>query len=63
MDFTIIQCKSGRWLAWHDERPDIIASGETKDEAYDSIKEMYTAVIQYEENESKIMLERKSISE
>jgi predicted RNase H-like HicB family nuclease len=52
MEIVVKQCESARWLAWPKDREDIVASGETKDDAVFNIKEMYTTVIEYEAMES-----------
>lgn len=43
-----IKTESGRWLAWPENRLDILASGETKREAKANLKKMYAAVMEYE---------------
>ena len=49
---TIIECKSGRFVAYYEHRTDIIANGENEIEVKKNLKEMYKAVIQYEEEEN-----------
>lgn len=45
---VIKQCESGRWLGWPKNRQDIMASGETKEEVIENLKEMFIAVTKYE---------------
>lgn len=47
--FTIVfqECKSGRWLAWYQNRSDIIANGDTKQEAEDNLKTLYKSVVPF----------------
>lgn len=49
----IVQCKSGRFVAFYDHRSDIIANGSNEREAKKNLKEMYEAVMKYEEDEEK----------
>ena len=49
MEIVFHHNESGRWMGWPKDREDIIASGETYDEMMDNIKEIYTAVIEYEQ--------------
>ncbi len=46
---TIIECKSGRFVAYYEHRTDIIANGENEREVKKNLKEMYEAIISYEE--------------
>jgi len=45
---VIEQCASGRWFGWPKDREDVIASGETREEVIQNLKELYIAVIEYE---------------
>lgn len=45
---VLVQCESGRFLAYYDHRTDIMASGENEKDAKKNLKEMYKAVINYE---------------
>lgn len=49
MEMILTECESGMWLAQAKDREDIMASGVTRDEAIENLKEMYQAVIEYEE--------------
>lgn len=51
MEMIVHETKSGMWLAEAQDRPDIMASGMTKEEACENLKEMYQAVVEYETNE------------
>lgn len=48
----LIECKSGRYLAFYEHRTDIIANGENKREAKKNLKEMYKAVLDFEQEEA-----------
>ena len=48
---TIVECKSGRFLAFYEHRTDIVANGDNEREAKKMLKEMYNAVMEYEKNE------------
>lgn len=48
----IVQCKSGRFLAFYDHRTDIIANGDSEIEAKKNLKKMYKAVKKHEDEES-----------
>jgi predicted RNase H-like HicB family nuclease len=50
---TIIECNSGRFVAYYEHRTDIIASGENERQAKKNLKEMYASVIEYEEESEK----------
>lgn len=54
MPGTIIECKSGRYLAFYEHRIDIVANGDNEREAKKMLKEMYKAVLEYEKNEEEI---------
>ena len=49
---TIIECKSGRFVAYYEHRTDIIANGNNERDVKKNLKEMYEAVVQYEEEEN-----------
>jgi len=48
----VVECKSGRYLAFYDHRTDIVASGDTEREAKKNLKELYRAVMQHEDEEA-----------
>lgn len=48
MEMVFKQCESGSWLAWPEDREDIMANGETKDEVAENLKQMYAVVTEYE---------------
>ena len=48
---TIIECKSGSFVAYYEHRTDIIANGENEREVKKNLKEMYESVIKYEQEE------------
>jgi len=45
---TFIECKSGRYIAFYETRPDIIASGDNEIEARKNLKELYKMVLKHE---------------
>jgi len=47
----LVECKSGRYLAYYEHRSDIMASGENESDAKKNLKKMYKAVMKYEANE------------
>jgi predicted RNase H-like HicB family nuclease len=47
----VVECKSGRYLAYYEHRTDIIANGENEAEVKKNLKEMYEAILKYEEDE------------
>lgn len=49
---VIVECKSGRYLAFYEHRTDIIANGESEMEAKKNLKRMYAAVKRHEDGES-----------
>jgi len=51
--FTIIftPCESRRWLAQYYSRQDIIANGDTKQEAEENLKTLYKSVYEFEADE------------
>ncbi|HRO48149.1 hypothetical protein [Agriterribacter sp.] len=49
---TAIKCESGRYIAFYEHRTDIIANGDNEIEAKKNLKEMYTAVTQFEKSEN-----------
>lgn len=50
---TLIKCQSGRYMAFYEHRSDIVANGENAKEAKKNLKEMYSMVLAYEEEENK----------
>ena len=50
---TIIECKSGRYIAFYEHRTDIIANGESEKDAKKNLKKLYTVVKKHEEEEEK----------
>ncbi len=44
------ETESGRWLAWPEDREDIIANGESEKEATDNLNKMVEAVMEYEKS-------------
>ncbi len=48
----LIECKSGRYLAYYEHRTDIIAHGENEKDAKRNLKKMYEVVRKHEESES-----------
>lgn len=51
---TIIECKSGRYIAFYEHRTDIIANGENEKDAKKNLKKMYSIVIKHEEKKKAI---------
>ena len=49
----IVECKSGRFLAYYDHRTDIIANGSNEVEAKKNLKELYANSMEYEREEEK----------
>lgn len=49
---TIIQCQSGRYLAFYEHRTDIIANGDSEVEAKKNLKKLYNIVKKNEEKEA-----------
>jgi hypothetical protein len=47
----IVECKSGRFMAFYDHRSDIIAEGDNEVEAKRNLKKMYEVVMAYEKKE------------
>ena len=47
----IIQCKSGRFVAYYDHRTDIIANGNNEVEAKENLKELYQLAMEYEKKD------------
>lgn len=45
---TFIECQSGRYVAFYETRPDIIASGDNEVEARKNLKELYEMVMKHE---------------
>jgi len=48
---VIVQCKSGRYLAFFEHRTDIVASGDSVLEAKKNLKQMYKVVMKHERDE------------
>ena len=48
---TFIECQSGRYVAFYETRPDIIASGDNEVEARKNLKKLYDMVLQHEKEE------------
>lgn len=49
---TIIECKSGRFIAFYEHRTDIIANGENEKDVRKNLKTMYDTVIKFEIDEN-----------
>ena len=49
---TIVECKSGSFIAYYEHRTDIIANGENEKEAKRNLKELYSMVQEHESNPS-----------
>ncbi len=47
---VLIECESGRWVAYQKGREDIIANGDTEDECLSNLNEMIYEVNRYESN-------------
>lgn len=48
----LVECKSGRFIAYYEHRTDIIAHGENEKDAKKNLKKMYETVRKHEESES-----------
>lgn len=48
---VIVECKSGRYLAWYEHRTDIIANGENEVDVKKNLKIMYDVVMKHEKEE------------
>lgn len=48
---VIVECKSGRFLAYYEHRDDVMASGENERDAKKNLKSMFNAVMAYEKKE------------
>jgi predicted RNase H-like HicB family nuclease len=48
---TVIECKSGRFLAFYEHRTDIIANGENERDARKNLRELYQMTLELEEQE------------
>ena len=46
---TVIECKSGRYVAFYEHRTDIIANGENETGARKNLRKMYEIVRKHEE--------------
>jgi predicted RNase H-like HicB family nuclease len=53
MEMIVTETESGRWLAVARDRTDIVASGETSEEAAENLKEMYVTVLEHENEQQK----------
>lgn len=47
----LVECKSGRFLAYYEHRTDIMASGENAKDAKKNLKKMYKTVMEFEAQE------------
>jgi predicted RNase H-like HicB family nuclease len=45
---TFVECKSGRYMAFYETRPDIVASGDNEVEARRNLRELYDMVLKHE---------------
>jgi predicted RNase H-like HicB family nuclease len=57
---TIIECKSGRFIAFYEHRTDIIANGENEADAKKNLKKMYETVTKHEAEENTVLKVPKS---
>jgi len=48
---TVIECKSGRFLAYYEHRTDIVGNGENEPDARKNLRELYEMVMEREEEE------------
>ncbi len=48
---TIVQCQSGRYLAFYEHRTDIVANGDNEVQAKKILKKMYETVLKHEKKE------------
>jgi len=48
---VIVECKSGRFLAYYEHRDDIMASGENEPDAKKNLEKMFKTVMAYEKKE------------
>jgi len=48
----VVECKSGRFIAYYEHRTDIVANALNEKQVKKNLKEMYTSVIKYEEQEN-----------
>jgi predicted RNase H-like HicB family nuclease len=51
---TVIECKSGRYVAFYEHRTYIIANGENEKEVKKNLKEMYESILKFEEEEEEL---------
>lgn len=49
---TVIQCKSGRYIAFYEHRTDIIANGDSEIEVKKNLKQMYNLIKKNEEKQT-----------
>lgn len=49
---TIIECKSGRYVAYYEHRTDIIANGVNEKDAKKNLKKMYDTIKKFEEKKA-----------
>jgi len=47
---TLVECKSGRFLAFYEHRSDIVANGNNERDAKKNLKVLYNLVIEFERN-------------
>lgn len=47
----LVECKSGRFLAYYEHRSDIMASGENEKDAKKNLKKMYKTVMDFEKDQ------------
>jgi hypothetical protein len=45
---TVVETRSGRYMAWYEHRTDIIANGDNEKEAISNLREMYAIVVKTE---------------
>ena len=51
MPGTIVECKSGRYIAYYEHRTDIVANGDNEKDARKNLKKMYKIVIDFEKKD------------
>lgn len=51
MKIKLVKCESGGYIAYYEERDDIIANGENKKECIANLKKQFASVKEYEANE------------
>ena len=55
---TIVECKSGRYLAYYEHRRDIVANGDNEVEAKKRLNKLYETVMKLEKKEEEKNEER-----